>query len=81
MAQLEQQELNDLKQLSQDQDAFIFQLGQVYYSRIRLDEEENAIKQQIDALRKREKEFADKVTTKYGVVNINTETGEISSVN
>ena len=29
MAQLEQQELNDLKQLSQDQDAFIFQLGQV----------------------------------------------------
>jgi phosphoglycerate-specific signal transduction histidine kinase len=81
MAQLEQQELNDLKKLSQDQDAFIFQLGQVYYSRIRLDEEENAIKQQIDALRKREKEFADKITAKYGVVNVDTETGEISSVN
>lgn len=81
MAQLDQQELNDLKQLSQDQDAFIFQLGQVYYSRIRLDEDENAIKQQIDTLRKREKEFADKITAKYGKVNIDIETGEISSVN
>ena len=81
MAQLEQQELNDLKQLSQDQDAFIFQLGQVQYSRMRLDEEENALKQQIDMLRKREKEFADKISTKYGKVNVDIETGEISSVN
>ena len=81
MAQLEQQELNDLKQLSQDQDAFIFQLGQVQYSRIRLDEEEAALKQQIDALREREKEFADKISTKYGKVNVDIETGEISSVN
>ena len=81
MAQLEQQELNDLKQLSQDQDAFIFQLGQVQYSRMRLDEEENAVKQQVDALRKREKEFADKISTKYGKVNVDIETGEISSVN
>ena len=81
MAQLEQQELNDLKQLSQDQDAFIFQLGQVQYSRMRLDEEENALKQQVDMLREREKEFADKISTKYGKVNVDIETGEISSVN
>ena len=81
MAQLEQQELNDLKQLSQDQDAFIFQLGQVQYSRMRLDEEENSLKQQVDMLRKREKEFADKISTKYGKVNVDIETGEISSVN
>lgn len=81
MAQLEQQELQDLKQLSQDQDAFIFQLGQIQYSRMRLDEEENALKQHVDALRKREKEFADKIATKYGKVNVDMETGEISSVN
>ena len=81
MAQLDQQELNDLKQLSQDQDAFIFQLGQVQYSRMRLDEEENALKQQVDMLRKREKEFADTISTKYGKVNVDIETGEISSVN
>ena len=81
MAQLDQQELNDLKQLSQDQDAFIFQLGQVQYSRMLLDEEENALKQQVDMLRKREKEFADKISTKYGKVNVDIETGEISSVN
>jgi uncharacterized protein YeaC (DUF1315 family) len=81
MPQLEQQELQDLKKLTQDQDAFIFQLGQLYYSRIRLDEDENAVKQQIDALRKQEKEFVDRITTKYGNVNINMETGEISSVN
>jgi hypothetical protein len=81
MPQLDQQELQDLKQLSQDQDAFIFELGQVQYSRIRLDEEENALKQQIDALRTREKEFADKISTKYGKVTVDIETGEISSVN
>lgn len=81
MSQLEQQELQDLKKLTQDQDAFIFQLGQLYYSRIRLDEDENAVKQQIEALRKQEKEFVDRITTKYGNVNINMETGEISSVN
>jgi hypothetical protein len=81
MPQLDQQELQDLKQLSQDQDAFIFELGQVQYSRMRLDEEENALKQQVDALRKREKEFADKISTKYGKVNVDIETGEISSVN
>jgi len=81
MPQLDQQELQDLKQLSQDQDAFIFELGQVQYSRIRLDEEENALKQQINALRAREKEFADKIMTKYGKVNVDIETGEISSVN
>jgi hypothetical protein len=81
MPQLEQQELQDLKKLTQDQDAFIFQLGQLYYSRIRLDEDENAVKQQIEALRKQEKEFVDRITTKYGNVNINMETGEISSVN
>jgi len=81
MPQLDQQELQDLKKLSQDQDAFIFELGQVQYSRIRLDEEEAALKQQIDALRAREKEFADKISTKYGKVNVDIETGEISSVN
>lgn len=81
MAQLEQQELQDLKKLSQDQDMFIFELGQIQYSRLRLDEEENAIKQQVDTLRKREKEFADKIATKYGKVNVDMETGEISSVN
>jgi len=81
MPQLDQQELQDLKQLSQDQDAFIFELGQVQYSRMRLDEEEAALKQQIDALRAREKEFADKIMTKYGKVNVDIETGEISSVN
>ena len=61
MPQLEQQELQDLKKLTQDQDAFIFQLGQLYYSRIRLDEDENAVKQQIEALRKQEKEFVDRI--------------------
>ena len=81
MPQLDQQELQDLKQLSQDQDAFIFELGQVQYSRMRLDEEEAALKRQIDALRAREKEFADKIMTKYGKVNVDIETGEISSVN
>ena len=81
MPQLDQQELQDLKKLSQDQDAFIFELGQIQYSRMRLDEEENALKQQVDALRKREKEFADKISTKYGKVNVDIETGEISSVN
>jgi sensor histidine kinase regulating citrate/malate metabolism len=48
---------------------------------MRLDEEENAVKQQVDALRKREKEFADKISTKYGKVTVDIETGEISSVN
>lgn len=81
MPQLDPQELQDLKKLSQDQDMFIFELGQIQYSRLRLDEEENAIKQQVDTLRKREKEFADKIATKYGKVNVDMETGEISSVN
>lgn len=81
MPQLDPQELQDLKKLSQDQDTFIFELGQIQYSRMRLDEEENALKQQVDALRKREKEFADKIATKYGKVNVDIETGEISSVN
>lgn len=81
MPQLDPQELQDLKKLSQDQDVFIFELGQIQYSRMRLDEEEKALKQQVDVLREREKEFANKIATKYGNVNINTETGEISSVN
>lgn len=81
MPQLDPQELQDLKKLSQDQDMFIFELGQIQYSRLRLDEEENAIKQQVNTLREREKEFADKIATKYGKVNVDMETGEISSVN
>lgn len=81
MPQLDLQELQDLKKLSQDQDTFIFELGQIQYSRMRLDEEENVLKQRVDTLRKQEKEFVDKIAAKYGNVNINTETGEISSVN
>lgn len=81
MPQLDPQELQELKKLSQDQDTFIFELGQIQYSRMRLDEEENVLKQRVDTLRKQEKEFVDKIAAKYGNVNINTETGEISSVN
>jgi hypothetical protein len=81
MAQLEQQELNELKQLQQNQDKLIFQLGQVLYSRIRLDEEEAAAKKQMELLRKQESEILGKLTAKYGVGNIDIETGQISSAN
>ena len=75
---LTQEEMNDLKNLSSSSQNLIFKFGQNEYQKQILDSFKQELVKELDTLRIEEEKFAQSIKNKYGTVNINTETGEIT---
>ena len=69
-------ELDEIKKLQNSISDAIYKLGQVNLDKIKINQQENQIKQLIFSLEKQEQELAKKLSSKYGKGNLNLDTGE-----
>ena len=70
-----QEEINSLKGFQTRLDNIITQFGKINLSRIKLDEQENLLKDEVKKLENEEKELAQKLSDKYGRGSLDIETG------
>ena len=72
------EELQELKNLRDESDRFVINLGQIQYQRILLDAQEKQFSEALLSLKGVEKQLTDKLIEKYGNVTVDIETGTIS---
>ena len=68
-------ELKEIKDLRMSLNTLTFQLGQVYIEKMKIEEQENILKNQLKDLEKKEISIAKKLSSKYGKGSIDIETG------
>ena len=73
-----EEELKSLKDLQQKFQQSTFQFGQLHLSKMKLEEQEKALKAYVLALEKEEIKLAETLSDKYGKGSIDTETGEFT---
>ena len=73
-----EEELTTLKSIQAKSQNATFQFGQLYLNKIRLEEQETILKNQIKELGQEEAQFAQQLTNKYGKGSIDIETGEFT---
>jgi|TARA_R110000823_G_scaffold176653_1_gene309170 hypothetical protein len=74
------EELQELKKLQENLNTLSFQFGQLQISKIKLQEQEDFLKNQLLSLNKEETEIAKRLTDKYGKGNLDLETGEFAPI-
>ena len=74
------EELEQLTTLQKKTQQSTFQFGQLYLSKLRLEEQETVLKNYVISLEKEEAELAETLSTKYGKGSINIDTGEFTPV-
>ena len=70
-----QEEINSLKGFQTRLDNIITQFGRINLSRIKLDEQENLLKDEVKKIENEERELAQKLSDKYGRGSLDIETG------
>jgi hypothetical protein len=76
---LTQEELKRLQEFKQNSEFLIAQLGQLTFQKFQLERNEAILKQHHEELIKEETDISNHLKEKYGDVNIDIETGEITS--
>ena len=72
---IEEKDLNTLKQLQSDTDKLVYNLGQLYVQKEKLNETENELKKSIKAIEQREEALGKELSSKYGIGTVNIEAG------
>ena len=75
-----QQELNEIKDLRDKVNQLSFQFGQLTIQKIRLEEQENSLKEQLNQAEKKEVSLAKNLTSKYGKGSIDLKTGTFTPI-
>ena len=75
-----EEEINTLRSFQSRMDQVINQLGRVNLSKIKLNEQENLLKDEIKNIEKAEQELAQTLTNKYGKGSLDMETGTFTPV-
>jgi len=75
---LTQEELTQLRNLREQQNTLLMDLGSIEYRMALLDQTKNQLKNQVIELEKVNNELGVKLTEKYGNGTLNLETGEIT---
>ena len=70
-----QEEIDGLKSFQTRLDNIITQFGRINLSRIKLDEQENLLKDEVKKIENEEKELSQKLSDKYGRGSLDIETG------
>ena len=69
------EEINSLKSFQSRMEQVVTQLGRVHFSKIKLNEQENMLKDEIKKIEREEQELAQTLTNKYGKGSLDIETG------
>ena len=75
---LEEQELKDLIDFQEKSEILISRLGQLQFRKLQIEKEEDYLKQQYEQIISSEIEISSKLKTKYGDINIDIKTGNIT---
>lgn len=75
---LEEQELKQLHDFQNNSEILISQLGQISFQRLQLEKQEESLKQKFNELTNKELEISKALKEKYGNVNIDLKTGELT---
>lgn len=75
---LEEQELKQLHDFQNDSEILISQLGQISFQKFQLEKQEDFLKQKFNDLTNKELEISQMLKEKYGNVNIDLKTGELT---
>jgi len=78
MEKLTTEELSKIKLIKQDALEIASKLGELEFQKISIELKIDEQKKEISALKLREQSILEEITSKYGDVTINIETGEIS---
>ena len=78
MEKLTTEELSKIKLIKQDALEIASKLGELEFQKISIELKIDEQKKEIAALKLREQSILEEITSKYGDVTINIETGEIS---
>ena len=73
-----EEELKALQSLQNQSQVATLKFGQLYLSKLRLDEEETKLKNQLKQLEQEEIKIAQQLTDKYGKGSLDIETGEFT---
>lgn len=74
------EELNELKQLSLISQELIIKFGQNEYQLQILKSQKEELIKELENLKHKETQFTQNIQTKYGPINVNTDTGEITPI-
>ncbi len=77
VTKLEEQELNQLKELQQKQETLISNFGQIEYQIQSLELEKEKFVEQLEKIKQKEKTLADNLSAKYGNGTINIDEGTL----
>ena len=72
---IDEKDLNTLKTLQQDTDKLIYNLGQLYVQKQKLDQSEDGLKETIIKIEQREEDLGKELSAKYGVGSVDIEAG------
>ena len=72
---IDEKDLNTLKQLQADTDKLVYNLGQLYVQKEKLNETENELKKAMKAIEQREEALGKELSSKYGIGTVNIEAG------
>lgn len=76
---LTQEELQTLNTIQQETQSLINELGEIELIKFQLEERKERAKNFLAEVSRKEKDFTQSIYEKYGRVNINPQTGEITS--
>lgn len=75
---LKEQELKQLQNFQQESEILVSQLGQISFQKLQLEKQEEFLKQKFDQLTEEEVLISKNLKEKYGNVNIDIKTGELT---
>jgi hypothetical protein len=75
---LEEQELKDLIDFQEKSETLIGRLGQLQFRKLQIEKEEIYLKQQYEQIVSSEIEISSRLKEKYGDINIDIKTGDIT---
>jgi hypothetical protein len=75
---LTQEELQTLKTIQEETQALLVELGEIELVKIQIENRRKRAENFLNGLEDREKEFTNSILEKYGRVNIDPQTGEIT---
>jgi hypothetical protein len=75
---LKEQELKQLQNFQQESEILVSQLGQISFQKLQLEKQEEFLKQKFNQLNEEEVLISKNLKEKYGNVNIDIKTGELT---
>lgn len=78
---LSKEELETLDQLQQGTQNLILELGEIELIKLQLEERHSSVKKAFQEVQKEERNFTQSLQEKYGMINLNPQTGEFTKLN